>query len=88
MINDKKKFTSTEVDKVIMSTIRMIVNDSTYFYSSTVDSKYSRLTQQGEEFLVKIMNEFLPLVQDVEQDELNERAKDVVLNALKEENNK
>lgn len=82
MIKNKKKFTRTEVEKVINATLKMIVQDSHYFYSSSIDSKYSNLTPSGEEYLIKIFNEFLPLLQEVEREELDQRAREVVLNDL------
>ena len=77
-----KEFTKKEVEKVIYSTLKMIVEDSHYFYRSSVDSRYSKLTSSGEEFIIKIFNEFLPLLQEVEQHELEERARDLTLTIL------
>jgi DNA-binding PadR family transcriptional regulator len=84
-MKDNEKFTRREVEKVIYSTLDMMVKDSNYFYSSTVDHRYSRLTTNGEEFLIKIMNKFLPLLCEVEQDELDQRAKNVVFDTLAKE---
>lgn len=78
----KQDWKRQEVEKVIYSTLKMIVEDRSYFYQSTVDSKYSKLTDQGEQFVIKIFNEFLPLLQEVEQHELEERARDLTLTIL------
>jgi len=77
-----------EVEKIIYSTLKMIVEDRSYFYQSTIDSKYSKLTDQGEQFVIKIFNEFLPLLQEVEQDELEERARDLTLTILSDKETK
>lgn len=86
MNKNEKKFTRREVEKVINATLKMIVQDSHYFYSSSIDSKYSNLTPNGEEYLIKIFNEFLPLLQEVEREELDQRAREVVLKDLTKNN--
>ena len=83
MVIQKKKFTINEVEKVLSSTFKMIVSDSKYFYASTVDPKFSGLTKEGEQFTIKILNEFLPLLEDCVDRELDERAKNQVLGVLK-----
>lgn len=80
---EKKKFTLNEIEKVLSGTFKMIVSDSKYFYASTVDPKFSRLTEEGEQFTIKILNEFLPWLQDCTERELDERAKYQVLAAIK-----
>jgi DNA-binding PadR family transcriptional regulator len=85
---DKQDWKRPEVEKVIYSTLKMIVEDRSYFYQSTVDSKYSKLTDQGEQFVIKIFNEFLPLLQEVEQHELEERARDLTLTILSDKEQK
>jgi DNA-binding PadR family transcriptional regulator len=84
----KQDWKRPEVEKIIYSTLKMIVEDRSYFYQSTIDSKYSKLTDQGEQFVIKIFNEFLPLLQEVEQDELEERARDLTLTILSDKETK
>ena len=84
----KQYWKRPEVEKIIYSTLKMIVEDRSYFYQSTIDSKYSKLTDQGEQFVIKIFNEFLPLLQEVEQDELEERARDLTLTILSDKETK
>lgn len=82
MAVEKKKFTLEEIEKIMTGTFKMIISDHKYFYASTVDPKFSGLTKEGEEFSLKILNEFLPLLQTWMEHDLDERAKYQVLGAL------
>lgn len=79
---NKKSWSTNEVEKVIYSTLKMVVDDSQYYYKSSVDPRYSKLTRSGEEFVIKILNDFLPLLQEAEQEALEERARDLTLTIL------
>jgi len=83
MAINKKKFTLEEIEKILSGTFKMVISDSKYFYSSSVDPKFSGLTPEGEHFSVKILNEFLPLLQEWMEHDLDERAKYQVFNTLK-----
>ena len=77
-------FSEKDVCNMITSNLKELVRDGKYYYSSSVDRSYSSLTKEGEEYIIKIMAVYLPLLADAQEHELNERAKATVFDTLKD----
>lgn len=84
----EEPLTIKEVDQLIKTLMSTIINNSEYFYTSTVDYKYSRLTTQGQEYIVKVLNHLLPLLAEAEREDLQERARDLTLTILSDKETK
>jgi len=77
-------FTVAEVQTIINGSIDAIISNKDYFYHSCVAVNYSHLTKEGEAMLIKTMNSLLPLLDDARHRELDERAKQITFDTLKE----
>lgn len=86
MTIDQKKLESLnekEIIEMISGTLRSIVNNSDYFYHSSVGPQYSKLYPQGEQMLIKTMSVLLPLLSKAQEESLDRRAKELVIKELK-----
>jgi hypothetical protein len=62
-----------------------LMRDRKYFYYSSVGSDYSHFTPEGELALTEFMKQLAIHIQKAEEDELNTRAKEIVIKGLKGE---
>jgi hypothetical protein len=88
MSRDKKEIgplTTRECLDMIKGSLTAVIEDRKYFYHSTTGPNYSHLTDEGEELLIKSMNTLLPLLADAKHRDINERAKQITLDSLKED---
>ena len=85
MIHELKQLTTKEVMTMIEGSVKAIVDDPDYFYSSGVGPQYSKLTPSGRDMILKTMTALLPLLAQAKERELDERAKSVTWNKLQEE---
>ena len=83
--SDLNPFTVAEVQTIINGSIDAIISNKDYFYHSSVGPNYSHLTKEGETMIIKTMNSLLPLLDDARQHELDERAKQITFDTLKEQ---
>ncbi len=60
-----------------------LLNNRNYYYHSSVGAGYSHLTEEGKEAVVEFMNLVAFKMKEAEDADLNERAKQQVLNELK-----
>lgn len=60
-----------------------LINNRNYYYHSSVGSSYSHLTDDGKVALVEFMNMIAYKMKEAEDADLNERAKQQVLDQLK-----
>jgi hypothetical protein len=72
-----------EVMEMIGGALRSIVDNSDYFYRSSVSPQYSKLYPQGEQMLIKTMSVLLPLLSKAQEEALDRRAKELVIKELK-----
>ena len=75
--------TERDVLLLIEGALKTIVANKEYFYNSRVAPHYSKLSEPGEEFLLKTMKTLLPLLAQAHTEELDRRAKELVLDTLK-----
>lgn len=60
-----------------------LLNNSRYYYHSSVGGAYSHLTEEGKEAVVEFMNMIAYKMKEAESTDLNERAKQQVIEELK-----
>jgi hypothetical protein len=85
MIHELKQLTTKEVMTMIEGSVKAIVDDPGYFYSSGVGPQYSKLTPSGCDMILKTMTALLPLLAQAQERELDDRAKSITWNSLQEE---
>jgi hypothetical protein len=60
-----------------------LLNNRNYYYHSTVGAGYSHLTEEGKEAVIEFMNMIAYKMKEAEDHDLNDRAKQQVLDQLK-----
>lgn len=60
-----------------------LLNNRNYYYHSSVGGAYSHLTEEGKEAVAEFMNMIAYKMKEAENADLNERAKEQVLEQLK-----
>lgn len=68
--------------------IMELMRNRQYYYNSGVNSTYSHWTDEGKEVLLEYMTLVAGKMHEAEQQELNARAKELVLKELKSEKSK
>ena len=74
---------SKDVEKMIIGSIKEILQHSRYFYHSTVSADYCHLTDAGNDAILDVVNILGARLIDAVAREDIERSKDLVLNELK-----
>ena len=82
---EENPLTVPECQTMIKGAVDAIIDNREYFYNSHVGPQYSHLTTAGEVMLVKSMNALLPLLAQAKERELDERAKSITWNSIKEQ---
>ena len=85
MIHELKQLTTKEVMTMIEGSVKAIVDNPDYFYSSGVGPQYSKLTPSGCDMVLKTMTALLPLLVQAKERDLDERAKSITWNSLQDE---
>jgi len=85
MKEETPQLTEREVLLMIEGSIKSLIDDKDYFYSSAVGPAYSKLTPKGEEMIVKVANQLFPLLSKARENEMDERARALVFSTLKEQ---
>ena len=86
MIEELKQLSTKEVMTMIEGSVKAIVDNPDYFYSSGVGPQYSKLTPKGCDMVLKTMTVLLPLLAQAKERDLDERAKSITWNSLQEQN--
>jgi hypothetical protein len=85
MITELKELSQKEVMTMIEGSVKAIVDNPDYFYSSGVGPQYSKLTPRGCDMVLKTMTALLPLLAQAKERDLDARAKSITWNSLQEE---
>lgn len=64
-----------------------LTKHSQFYYKSGVNPEYSHFTDAGAEVAIEYLNRMCHLAHNLEVESLNNRAKQMVINGLKGENN-
>lgn len=62
-----------------------LINNSYYYYHSSVGAGYSHLTEEGKEAVAEYINMMAWKMKEAEETDLTQRSKDMVLKTLKGE---
>lgn len=73
------------IKDLIYGGLEEILNNRNYYYHSSVGSAYSHLTEDGKDAVVEFMNLMAFKIIEAENTDLNERAKQQVINQLKKD---
>jgi hypothetical protein len=73
------------VKDIIFGGLVEIVKSKRYYRYSTVGPEYSYLTEDGEKMIVEYINLMSYKIHQAEEEELNKRAKELTMKALKGE---
>ena len=73
------------IKDVMFGGLSEIMKNRKYYYFSSVGSNYCHFTEEGKEALLEYMNLMGAKLCEVEEAELNRRAKDLVIKGLKGE---
>lgn len=76
---------SSDIKELMFGGIKQIMSQNEYYYNSSVSPDYSRFTDKGKEVLLEFVNMVGHKLLIVEEQELNDRAKKLVINGLKGE---
>ena len=79
-----KKYNRKAIQKMLYATINSLTNDSDFYYKSAVGDEYSRLTAEGEQQLLNLISNTIPLIHRCEDEQFMEDAKEATYDTLKE----
>ena len=77
------KMQKAAIKDLVYGGLQEIMNNSSYFYRSSVGKDYSHLTERGKEAVVEYMGLMAYKIWQAEQEDLDRRAKEQVLKELK-----
>lgn len=73
----------TAIKDLVYGGMTELLNNSRYYYHSSVGPGYSHLTEEGKEAVVEFMGLVSWKIKEAENADLDRRAKEQVLNELK-----
>ena len=73
------------VKNLVFGGVCELIRDRRYYYYSSVGSNYCHFTDIGEVALKEFMSQMATVIRQAEEDELDKRAKDMVIRGLKGE---
>jgi hypothetical protein len=76
---------SDSIKELMFGSIKELSKNRKYYYHSTVGINYSHWTDEGNAALSEFMNILVHKMHEVEEAELNKRAKELVIKGLKGE---
>lgn len=79
----KSKMRKSAVKDLMFGGMMELSRNSRYYYHSTVGKTYCYWTEEGKEAIVEFMKELAPMMRMAEEQDLDERAKQMVLKELK-----
>ena len=68
---------------VVYGSLLELSKNKLVWYESSIDSKYSHLTDEGKEAIIDVIENMFREMQDIEQQVIKETAKQQTLDALK-----
>lgn len=72
---------------VFYAGIKDLLKNSRYFYHSPIGAQYCHLTDAGEKAILDYIKIMSPLIHEAEQKAFDQRAREIVMQTLKGENN-
>lgn len=68
---------------VVYGSLLELSKNKSVWYESSIDSKYSHLTDEGKEAIIQVIENMFREIQAIEQQVINETAKQQTIDALK-----
>ena len=75
------------IKDLVYGGLKELASNTEFYYQSPVSSEYSHLTDAGREAVADYLDRMLYIINKSEEESLNIRAKQMVINGLKGENN-
>jgi hypothetical protein len=82
MLHIKVLFVKTPLDKQVYAGLMEIIKDKQYYYQSSVRD-YNKFTDEGKEAIVEFMYIMAPFMIEREDQILDQRSKQIMMNVLK-----
>lgn len=74
------------VKDLIYGGLTELLNNKSFYYTSSIGSEYNKFTEEGEQALKEFMSIMAVKIKQAEHASLDKRAKDMVMKTLKGEN--
>ena len=74
------------IKELMYGGLKEIMNNSRYYYRSSISKEYSSFTDAGKEVLQEFVADLAGYITAAEEKELDQRAKDMIMKELKQEN--
>lgn len=71
-----------QATKILMGTIKEMMQDSKYVYVSNVDAKYTELKEPGKEMITETVALILPLLAKAQQEQRKDDAENLMMQRL------
>ena len=79
----KSKMKKQAIKDLVYGGLEEIINNRSFYYHSSVGAAYSHLTEEGKDAIVEFMDLLAWKIKEAENADLENRAKQQVMNALK-----
>lgn len=83
MSDEKARLRKKDIGAILESTIATMAENNQYYYHSVVDDKYSKLTPEGREAVIALVEMLMPKIRQANKDEIDEKLKSHVWDTLK-----
>ena len=80
-----KMLEKTAVKELLYGGIMEIINNREFYYNSRIGSEYNHFTDKGKDAMDEYLKSMASLMLKAEEESLNKRAKELVINGLKGE---
>lgn len=78
-----KMLEKAAIKDLLYGGVMEILNNSDFYYNSRIDSGYNRFTDRGRAAMEEYLKTVAALMLKAEEESLNKRAKEMVINSLK-----
>lgn len=79
-----KKYNKQAIKDMLYGTINEITSNRTFYYRGVSD-QFNHITEEGQAQLVIALDRIIPLIKQVEDEEIQERARDITFDLLKDD---
>lgn len=78
-----KKYNKQAIKDMLYGTINEITSNRTFYYRGVSDS-FNHITEEGQAQLIIALDRIIPLIKQAEDEEVQERARDITFDLLKD----
>ena len=73
----------TAIKELMYGGVNELMQNSKFYYRSSVGRGYSKWTDEGQEALTEFISEIAHMISEAQEQDLDQRAKELVVNELK-----